>query len=43
MANFWGEGSQKSRLLAGWTPNAYKEGHSTRTAGGIFKKAHVYL
>ena len=40
---FMGQAPQKSQLLAGQTPNAFKEGHSTRPVRGIFKKAYVRL
>ena len=39
---FWGACPPKSQLLAGLTPNAYKEGHSTQPVGGISKKLTYY-
>ena len=40
---FWVSCPPKSQLLAGSTPNAWKEGHSTRPVGRIFKKSHLRL
>ena len=43
VAYVWLEGSPKSRLVAGGTPNVYKEGRSTRLVEGSSKEAVVSL
>ena len=42
VANLWWEGPPKSQLLAGVTPNFYKEGHSAQPVGGSSKKLAHY-